>query len=115
MKRLPIGPGSLPVNSLVLDLMEELRCIFADRFVLSLVNKRVVNSGGFTQKEDGAVLMSDDTRKLILQAWQSRKQQKITHRFLQEKLEWGLVPYSQAMLARFIRGDLDEYPPFLWK
>lgn len=106
-------PGRI---SLALDLMEELRCIFADRFVLSLINKRVVNSGGFTQKEDGAVLMSDDTRKLILQAWQSRKQEKITHPFLQEKLEWGLVPYSQAMLlARFIRGDLDEYPPFLWK
>jgi len=106
-------PGRI---SLALDLMEELRCIFADRFVLSLINKRVVNADGFTQKEDGAVLMGDDTRKTILQAWQSRKQEKITHPFLQEKLEWGLVPYTQAMLlARFIRGDLDEYPPFLWK
>ncbi|OPX44506.1 CRISPR-associated protein Cas4/endonuclease Cas1 fusion [Ruminiclostridium hungatei] len=106
-------PGRI---SLALDLMEELRCIFADRFVLSLINKRVVNSTGFTQKEDGAVIMEDDTRKNILQAWQSRKQEKITHPFLQEKIEWGLVPYSQAMLlARFIRGDLDEYPPFLWK
>ncbi len=106
-------PGRI---SLALDLMEELRCVFADRFVISLINKRVVNSSGFTQKEDGAVVMDDDTRKTILQAWQSRKQEKITHPFLQEKLEWGLVPYSQAMLlARFIRGDLDEYPPFLWK
>lgn len=106
-------PGRI---SLALDLMEELRCVFADRFVISLINKRVVNSGGFTQKEDGAVIMDDDTRKTILQAWQSRKQEKIIHPFLQEKLEWGLVPYAQAMLlARFIRGDLDEYPPFLWK
>ncbi len=106
-------PGRI---SLALDLMEELRCIFADRFVISLINKRMVNSSGFTQKEDGAVIMDDDTRKTILQAWQSRKQEKITHPFLQEKLEWGLVPYTQAMLlARFIRGDLDEYPPFLWK
>ncbi len=106
-------PGRI---SLALDLMEELRYILADRFVISLINKRVVNSGGFTQKEDGAVIMDDDTRKTILQAWQSRKQEKITHPFLQEKLEWGLVPYAQAMLlARFIRGDLEEYPPFLWK
>lgn len=106
-------PGRI---SLALDLMEELRCVFADRFVISLINKRVVNSCGFTQKEDGAVIMDDDTRKTILQAWQSRKQEKITHPFLQEKLEWGLVPYTQAMLlARFIRRDLDEYPPFLWK
>lgn len=106
-------PGRI---SLALDLMEELRCVYADRFVISLINKRVVNFNGFTQKEDGAVIMDDDTRKTILQAWQSRKQEKITHPFLQEKLEWGLVPYAQAMLlARFIRGDLDEYPPFLWK
>jgi len=106
-------PGRI---SLALDLMEELRCIFADRFVISLINKRMVNSSGFTQKEDGAVIMDDDTRKTILQSWQSRKQEKITHPFLQEKLEWGLVPYAQAMLlARFIRGDLEEYPPFLWK
>ncbi|EGD49245.1 CRISPR-associated protein Cas1 [Ruminiclostridium papyrosolvens DSM 2782] len=106
-------PGRI---SLALDLMEELRCVYADRFVISLINKRVVNFNGFTQKEDGAVIMDDDTRKTILQAWQNRKQEKITHPFLQEKLEWGLVPYAQAMLlARFIRGDLDEYPPFLWK
>lgn len=106
-------PGRI---SLALDLMEELRCVYADRFVISLINKRVVNVSGFHQKEDGAVKMDDDTRKTILQAWQSRKKEQITHPFLQEKMEWGLVPYAQAMLlARFIRGDLDEYPPFLWK
>ncbi|ACL75835.1 type I-C CRISPR-associated endonuclease Cas1c [Ruminiclostridium cellulolyticum] len=106
-------PGRI---SLALDLMEEMRSVYADRFVISLINKRVINDSGFTQKEDGAVIMDDDTRRTILQAWQSRKQEKITHPFLQEKLEWGLVPYAQAMLlARFIRGDLDEYPPFLWK
>lgn len=102
--------------SLALDLMEELRSVYADRFVLSLINKRVVNKNGFVQKENGAVLMDDETRKAILTAWQSRKQEQITHPFLEEKLEWGLVPYVQAMLlARFIRGDLDAYPPFLWK
>lgn len=102
--------------SLALDLMEELRSVYADRFVLSLINKRIVNKGGFVQKENGAVLMDDDARKSILTAWQSKKQEKITHPFLEEKVEWGLVPYVQAMLlARFIRGDLDAYPPFLWK
>lgn len=106
-------PGRI---SLALDLMEELRPVYADRFVLSLINKREVNSEGFTQKENGAVIMDDDTRKTVLKAWQSKKQEIITHPFLQEKMEWGLVPYTQAMLlARFIRGDLDEYPPFLWK
>jgi len=102
--------------SLALDLMEELRSVYADRFVISLINKREVNANGFTQKENGAVIMDDDTRKIILKAWQSKKQEIITHPFLQEKLEWGLVPYAQAMLlARFIRGDLDGYPPFMWK
>ncbi|MDF2672531.1 MAG: CRISPR-associated protein Cas1 [Clostridiales bacterium] len=102
--------------SLALDMMEELRAVYADRFVISLINKREINEMGFTQKENGAVIMDDDTRKTVLKAWQSRKQELITHPFLQEKLEWGLVPYVQAMLlARFIRGDLDGYPPFMWK
>ncbi len=106
-------PGRI---SLALDMMEELRSVYADRFVISLINKREVNAEGFTQKENGAVIMDDDTRKTILKAWQSRKQEKITHPFLQEKIAWGLVPYAQAMLlARFIRGDLDGYPPFMWK
>ncbi len=102
--------------SLALDLMEELRPILADRFVLSLINKRVVNESGFSQKENGAVIMDDNARKTILSSWQAKKQETITHPFLNEKIEWGLVPYVQAMLlARYIRGDLDEYPPFLWK
>ena len=102
--------------SLALDLMEELRSVFADRFVLSLINKKVVSEKGFSLKENGAVIMDDITRKEVLAAWQSRKQEKITHPFLNEKIEWGLVPYVQSMLlARYIRGDLDEYPPFMWK
>jgi len=106
-------PGRI---SLALDLMEELRSVYADRFVLSLVNKRLVNAKGFIQKENGSVIMDDDTRKVILSAWQAKKQEEITHPFLEEKLQWGLIPYVQAMLlARYIRGDLDDYPPFLWK
>jgi len=106
-------PGRI---SLALDMMEELRSVYADRFVISLINKREINASGFTQKENGAVIMDDDTRKDLLKAWQSKKQEVITHPFLQEKIQWGLVPYVQAMLlARFIRGDLDGYPTFMWK
>lgn len=106
-------PGRI---SLALDMMEELRSIFADRFVISLINKKVINSNGFEKQENGAVIMKDDTRKEILRSWQERKQEKMKHPFLEESIEWGLVPYVQAMLlARFIRGDLDGYPPFLWK
>ena len=102
--------------SLALDLMEELRPILADRFVVSLINKRIVSSSGFLQKENGAVIMDDDTRKAVLSAWQMRKQEMIKHPFLDEKVEWGMVPYAQALLlARYIRGDLDGYPPFMWK
>lgn len=102
--------------SLALDLMEEFRAVLADRFVLTLINTRQVNGSGFVRKEDGAVLMDDDTRKIILTAWQKKKQEEITHPLLGEKMEWGLVPYAQAMLlSRFLRGDTDAYPPFLWK
>jgi CRISPR-associated protein Cas1 len=97
-------------------MMEELRSVFADRFVLTQINTRQVGADGFLQKESGAVIMSDDTRRSFLAAWQNRKQEQITHPFLREKLEWGLVPHVQALLlARYMRGDLDEYPPFLWK
>lgn len=106
-------PGRI---SLALDLMEEFRPILADRFVLTLINTRQVRSEGFFQKENGAVLMDDETRKTVLVAWQKKKQETILHPMLGEKTEWGLVPYSQALLlARYLRGDLDAYPPFLWK
>ncbi|MFK4470465.1 CRISPR-associated protein Cas1 [Paenibacillus sp. RC73] len=102
--------------SLALDVMEELRGVYADRFVLTLINKKLIHGKGFYRKENGAVIMDDDTRKIVLKAWQERKQEKIIHPYLNEKMSWGLVPYSQALLlARHIRGDLDEYPPFLWK
>lgn len=103
-------------TSLALDLMEELRPCLADRFVLTLINNRVISPGDLTKRESGAVLLSDDARKKLLQAWQKKKQETITHPYLKEKLPWGLVPYVQALLlARYLRGDLDGYPPFLWK
>lgn len=102
--------------SLALDLMEELRGIYADKFVLSLINKKHVNKDDFVQKENGAIIMTDEGRKKFVTLWQERKQEKITHPYLGEKISWGLVPHAQALLlARHLRNDLDEYPPFLWK
>lgn len=106
-------PGRI---SLALDIMEELRGVMADRFVLTLINKRIINNENFLQKESGAVILNENGRRVFLKAWQERKQDIIKHPFLNEKVEWGMVPYVQAMLlARYLRGDLDEYPPFLWK
>lgn len=102
--------------SLSLDLIEELRPVLADRFVLSLINKKMVSGKNFKKQENGAVLMDDAARRLVLAEWQNKKKETLTHPFLKEKVEWGMVPYVQAMLlARYLRGDLDGYPPFLWK
>jgi len=102
--------------SLALDVMEELRGVYADKFVLSLINKRMVGKEDFLKKENGAVIMKDEARKNFLTAWQNKKQEKIMHPFLGEKISWGLVPHVQSLLlARHLRNDLDEYPPFLWK
>jgi len=102
--------------SLVLDLMEEFRPVLADRLALSLVNLGVVKKNGFRKTETGAVLMDDETRKALLIAYQKRKQEEIMHPYLGEKVEFGLLPFVQALLlARHLRGDLDGYPPFLWK
>lgn len=103
-------------ESLALDLMEELRPCFADRFVLTMVNNRILKASDFEMRESGAVFLSDTARKTFLQKWQERKKETITHPFLEEKIPWGLVPYVQSLLlARYLRGDLDDYPPFLWK
>ncbi len=103
-------------TSLSLDLMEELRSVFADRFVITMINRRIINSKDFFTKENGAVYFTDEGKKKFLQSWQMKKQNTIEHPFLKEKVEWGMVPYVQALLlARFLRGDIDGYPPFLWK
>lgn len=103
-------------NSLALDLMEELRPAIADRFVLTLINNRMVSGKDFITQESGAVQLTDDARRTFLRAWQERKRDTITHPYLNEKLTWGIIPYIQALLlARYLRGDLDAYPPFLWK
>lgn len=101
--------------SLALDMMEELRPVFADRLSLSMINRKQISGKGFTQKESGGVLMDDQTRKSVLIAWQERKKETINHPFINEKIAFGLIPYVQAMLlARYLRGDLDAYPPFFW-
>lgn len=102
--------------SLATDLMEELRPCYADRFVLTLINNRVIRGDDFETQENGAVLMKEEARRSFLKAWQERKRDELRHPFLEEKIPWGLVPYVQSLLlARCIREDLDAYPPFLWK
>lgn len=103
-------------SSLALDLMEELRPCMADRFVLTLVNNHMVKPDDFQAQDSGAVLLTEEGRKTFLKAWQERKRDTLTHPYLGEKMSWGLIPYVQALLlARYLRGDLDAYPPFLWK
>lgn len=102
--------------SLALDLMEELRPIMVDRLVITLINKQEVNIDGFIKTESGAVIMDDETKKAIINTWQTKKKEEVMHPFLDEKISWGLIPYSQALLlARTLREDLEEYPPFLFK
>jgi CRISPR-associated protein Cas1 len=102
--------------SLALDLIEELRPVLADRLALTLINRKQIKGSGFTRKESDGILMDDDTRKTVLRAWQEKKQTEIIHPYLQERIPVGLLPHTQALLmARYLRGDLDAYPPFFWK
>lgn len=102
--------------SLALDLMEEFRPVLADRLALALFNRRQIDSSDFDWHENGAVTLRDDSRKKVLVAWQERKLEELVHPFLQEKVTWGLVPHLQArLLARYLRGDIDAYPAFIWK
>jgi len=103
--------------SLALDLVEEFRAAFVDRFVLTMINKGIISPNDFITKEDGAVLLKEDGRKTFLQQWQTKKLETIKHPYLGDSVAWGMIPYLQAsLLAKYIRGDdLDAYPPYLWK
>jgi len=101
---------------LALDIMEEFRPFLADRLTLSLINLKQVQAKGFNKMDSGAVLMSDETRKTVLVAYQERKREEINHPFIDEKVSIGMLFHVQALLlARYLRGDLDGYPPFIWK
>ncbi len=102
--------------SLALDLMEEFRPFIGDRLALSLVNLKQVQNKGFKKTDSGAVVMTDETRKTVLVAYQERKQEELVHPYLDEKVMIGMLFHVQALLlARYLRGDLDGYPPFIWK
>lgn len=102
--------------SLALDLLEEFRPLLADRLALSLINRKQVGERDFQYMDNGAVLLTEAARKTVLTAYQERKREELRHVFIEEKVAIGLFPFIQAqLLARHLRGDLDAYPPFLWK
>lgn len=102
--------------SLALDLLEEFRPLLGDRLALSLINRKQVRERDFQVMDNGAVLLATDARKTVLAAYQERKREELRHIFLDESTSIGLFPFIQAqLLARHLRGDLDAYPPFLWK
>lgn len=108
-----LRPGRL---SLALDMMEELRAYLGDRLVLSMINRKQVTTKDFIRQGDESIVMTDDGRKELITTWQKRKKEMIEHPFLKERIPIGLLPYAQAMLlARFLRGDLDDYPVFLMR
>lgn len=101
---------------LALDLMEEFRPFLADRLALNLINRQQVRPAGFRRGETGGIEMDDDTRKNVITAYQKRKQDALLHPFLEEETTIGLFIHLQArLLARHLRGDLDAYPPFVWR
>lgn len=103
-------------TSLALDMIEELRAYLGDRFVLSLVNKRQITPQDFLSQGEQGIVMTDKGKKTFLTAWQQRKRDTITHPYLNQKIEIGLLPHAQALLmARYLRGDIDDYPVFIFK
>jgi len=101
---------------LALDIMEKFRPVIADRLVLSLINRRQLGKKGFTKVASGAVTMDDETRKTVLTEYQSRKQDEVYHPYIEEMVPIGLLFFIQAnLMARYIRGDIDGYPPFFWR
>ena len=99
---------------MALDMVEELRADMVDRLAITLINRKQIDSRGFEKKENESVLLNEKGRNIVIEAWQKKKQEEIMHPYIEEKISIGLLPYVQAqLLARYIRGDINEYPPFL--
>lgn len=102
-------------SSLACDLVEETRCV-AERFVLTLLNLQIIGESDFEKQISGAVWLNDDGRKKVLSRWQEKKRSDIVHPYLKQKIPLGLLPYVQSnLLAKYVRGDIEEYPAFLLK
>lgn len=100
--------------ALALDLMEEFRPLIADRLALTLINRKQLQGDDFVDLPGGAVHLSEKGRRTVLEAYQKRKEEEVSHRALDQRLPLGLVPYIQArLLARHLRGDLEYYPPYV--
>lgn len=102
-------------SSLACDLVEESRCII-ERLVLTMINLKKLNKKDFESQESGAVYLTKDGKKKVLTAWQEKKRTTITHPYINEKIPLGLLPFVQSsLLAKYIRGETEEYPCFLLK
>lgn len=102
-------------TSLASDLVEEARCL-AERFTLTLFNLQILGENDFEKQVSGVVWLNDTGRKKVLTKWQERKRKDMIHPVLKQKIPTGLLPYVQSnLLAKYVRGDIDEYPPFLQK
>lgn len=99
--------------SLACDLVEETRCII-ERLVITLFNLKILNINDFEMQISGAVWLNDDGRKKVITKWQEKKRSDFMHPYIKEKIPFGLLPYVQcSLLAKYIRGDIEEYPSLL--
>jgi CRISPR-associated protein Cas1 len=106
-------PGRL---SLALDLIEEFRAFFADRLVLSMINRNEISADQFEKSASGAVEMNDSARKSVISAYQKKKEIVLNHPYVEKKMHAAILFHTQAqLLARYIRGDIDGYPVYIWK
>lgn len=102
-------------TSLACDMVEEARCL-VERFVLTLLNLRIIGEKDFDRQISGAVWLNDEGRKKVLSRWQEKKRSDMMHPYLKQKIPVGLLPYVQSnLLAKYVRGDIENYPPFLLK
>ncbi len=102
----PARPG------LALDLMEEFRPLLADRLAITLVNRKQIELKDFAAREGGAFELKKDSRKAVIVAYQTRKQEVITHPVIGQEFRVGQLMLAQArILARHLRGDIPEYLP----
>jgi CRISPR-associated protein Cas1 len=98
--------------ALALDLMEEFRPLIVDSIVLSAVNTGAVNRHDFVRR-GGAVALTPAGRTKFLRAYERRMDEEIAHPVFGYRISYRRTLEVQIrLLARYLSGEIDAYPPF---
>lgn len=101
--------------ALALDLMEEFRPLIVDSVVVTLLNNRMLTPDDFIA-ELGAYRLKHEKRKIFFTKFEERLNEEVGHPIFGYKTTYRrCIELQVRLLAKWLTGEIDEYPPFFAK